>query len=1285
MVVRVISMHPMRACTVLFFLAMVPVSSGQEWCSAGYASTAKMTRSVSFNDMLLSGVGLWTSPNSNYTRAPLNFTIGNDTSRGVKTVLLKMWGAGGGGGWYAGATGKVWKGGGGGYVTSKISGLQDHDILYIWAGQAGANPVAGGWPYGGNGSAGNSGGGGGRSQVNINSVNADYTNHQSILLVAGGGGGGSGGWLTTQSAAEGGAGGGFEGVSVMDASNNVMFYGGGVPGHTADATYFLKTYPAFNTYLAGGYWHTYDQGGGGDGFYGGQIEYGDSTTYNGYAGAGGSSYYASYSSSNAHLGRIVMFDSGTESGHLGGNPGNKDDPLLSTSYAYGGIGSTSSYQCGSLHALNLPCPVASCTIAPYLWYGSYSEYQTLYATANCAGKDGLVYLEWQDCQLCGYGTYYVLDGNLSSCVPCPGQYTTAQKGSTAVSQCGCPYSYYDDGSGTHSCTKCPDTKVTSVFGATSLSQCSVCNFGYYGDGTTCTRCPHMTTTNSTGKTAVTDCVAYTPLVSYQFENASNLGLDSSGNGYDATNYGVMYSAGRRGNGSVHFDASGTQQYMTLPNTIDVGTIQQATGITASFWGYMTTNTGAWSVWMDFGGPIDAPAPRWQIGRDSSNNQLWISTSTTGGVWVQKLIPGYIDNFWHHIVFSVYPNSGSNANAFMIWIDNVLLCDKCLNGYIGTIATNAGRELRIAKQWGSGNGKTDGGMDDFRIYNYSFTQFDVEQHYLPLYYPTGCLPVAYNPNPLYAFYPQLEASVNFPGVTNLNSAASAPVATWDDAFQQAVSTDTYATIVRVCYDCGIEYWLTFYKRILPVDPGWSISSNFLIQWSTSYNTEDVFFKIYTSEADYLSDTPLQITDTTCAKSYAYGVISDCSTITTSPAVTPTVIDSDYSYLQFTYDSATAISGQTSYTVTFSENTVVDVLIVGGGGGGADYGGGGGGGAVVYYGSGQCTRNNGGSITMTAGTYTVVVGAGGSSQTSNHATGYSGYSSYVTGGSLGGIYAGGGGAGGGYSHNALDGNINPSDTQNHYGGGGGKPNGGNAGSGHGYSGDGGSDAYYASGGGGGAIGNGGNAAYYSSYPGAGTGGVGGIGVDCDITGTSEQYAGGGGGGVWGSGNAGSVGIGTYGGGNGGVENYISATAGAANKGAGGGGGGGSGGSHDAGLSGGSGIIILRYCTSAVATSSSAVSASKKAAFYLLDDCVYCGSNCGSPLGCLVYADGACSLCDAGYYSQPNSSVACLPCPAHSTSLQGASSPHHCACLPGYYLSTNYTCDPCPAGFYCPRVCG
>eukprot|EP00960_Hanusia_phi_P062714 765239-Hanusia_phi.AAC.4 len=580
----------------------------------------------------------------------------------------------------------------------------------------------------------------------------------------------------------------------------------------------------------------------------------------------------------------------------------------------------------------------------------------------------------------------------------------------------------------------------------------------------------------------------------------------------------------------------------MPNTIDVGrTIQQATGITVSLWGYMTSSSGNFAVLMDFGGPLDVNAPRWQIGRDGTANQLWISTSPSGGPVVCGI-------------------SGPYANNFLIWLDGVLVCRMCKSGFIGIIANAADRQLRLGKQWGSGNGKTQGGIDDFRIYSYPFTQFDMEQHYLPLFNPTACLPDSYNPNGAYAFYPDptLIASKNFPGITDPNNGAVAPIAAWDDAFRDRVAADKYATIVRVCYDCAAENWLTMYKRVLPVDADWSISTSYLTSWVTDRNTED------------------------------------------------------FAYIRFTY----AGSGtSTTYTVIVTSDIIVDILIVGGGGaGGGRQGAGGGGGGVMY-------RTN---QRLVAGTYTVIVGKGG---VGNTAPGGNGYAS-----SFGSYTAYGGGGGAGFSAHALSYNM---ETNLIASGGGGRGWGASA-SDNGYSNGGtsngnvlltqnggvgnnggrgwqnyGGDAattntiYALLGGGGGGAGGVGQDATPTSNVAptyVGKGGDGGPGTEVNIIGGTGNYYGGdggGGGGGW-SVSGDLTGDGGIGGGGAGRNNAVG-VAGTAHT---GGGGGGGGYANQNGGAGGSGVVILRYSTTVVATSANdAVDSTKKAAYYLLSDCVKC----------------------------------------------------------------------------------
>ena len=225
--------------------------------------------------------------------------------------------------------------------------------------------------------------------------------------------------------------------------------------------------------------------------------------------------------------------------------------------------------------------------------------------------------------------------------------------------------------------------------------------------------------------------------------------------------------------------------------------------------------------------------------------------------------------------------------------------------------------------------------------------------------------------------------------------------------------------------------------------------------------------------------------------------------------------------------------------------VDYLIVAGGGsGGYDTSGNcGGGGAGGYIAS---------STIVTGGSYSIVIGAGGTAPTSALSVGVSGSNS--TGFSQTAI---GGGGGGAYNNLAAL-------TGGSGGGGGQTARPGAAGtSGQGYAGGASGNTGYGGGGGGGAGAIGGTSTGTNGQ----IGGNGGVGLDWQSLGT---YYGGGGGGSNHSSAASQGGIGGTGGGGNGHYNATAATAGTTNR----GGGGGGGGEGVAAASGGSGIVIVRY---------------------------------------------------------------------------------------------------------------
>ena len=244
-----------------------------------------------------------------------------------------------------------------------------------------------------------------------------------------------------------------------------------------------------------------------------------------------------------------------------------------------------------------------------------------------------------------------------------------------------------------------------------------------------------------------------------------------------------------------------------------------------------------------------------------------------------------------------------------------------------------------------------------------------------------------------------------------------------------------------------------------------------------------------------------------------------------------------------------------TFTLNQSAVCDILVVGGGGGGGGgypvSGGGGGAGGFQYF----------TSQSLSAGSYTVTVGAGGTG--GSNSNGLNGGNSQF--GSLTASLGGGGAYGTGTSGSS-----------------GGSGGGGGSIAGLGTSGQGNSGGV---GGGvsGSGVGGGGGGAGFSGTVGN-SGGKGGDGLQNTITGITTYYAGGGGGGCFNYGTV-TVGAGGSGGGGTGIAYGTNAIGnpGTINTGGGGGGAGANNGVpvSSVGGAGGSGIVIVRYPVGPTAT--------------------------------------------------------------------------------------------------------
>jgi hypothetical protein len=269
--------------------------------------------------------------------------------------------------------------------------------------------------------------------------------------------------------------------------------------------------------------------------------------------------------------------------------------------------------------------------------------------------------------------------------------------------------------------------------------------------------------------------------------------------------------------------------------------------------------------------------------------------------------------------------------------------------------------------------------------------------------------------------------------------------------------------------------------------------------------------------------------------------------TTPTILPKATGGDIITNDGTYWIHTFLS---SGVFTPSQSLNCDVLVAAGGGGGGTFGGGGAGGFRTATG-----------FSLPSASYSVTVGAGGSSTTSG--------SNSI----LHTITSAGGGGGGDYGAASI---TNTAGDAGGSGGGGGSwsGGGGTAGAGNtpstspsqgnngGIGDTTGSGAGGAGGGGAGGVGGPFTGAFNSSTA---TGGTGGVGTANSYSGSSVNYAGGGGGAGYNT-----AGTASFGGGAGGRGiGPVSPTAGTVNT-----GGGGGGGYANTGATGGSGIVIVRY---------------------------------------------------------------------------------------------------------------
>ncbi len=157
-------------------------------------------------------------------------------------------------------------------------------------------------------------------------------------------------------------------------------------------------------------------------------------------------------------------------------------------------------------------------------------------------------------------------------------------------------------------------------------------------------------------------------------------------------------------------------------------------ITISVWLKGSSRPSGDMVVLDVGGEAH-PLKMSIVVPDSAGDVIWRAGNDTNDVlvWDNAAPEGWAGD-WHHLVFI----KDENAKTMSIYLDAILGDSK--TGTINTIAYLAGKDVSIGA-YTQEDSDYQGRMDDFRIYNYAFTEDDVAK-----LFRGGDVECAWAPNP-----------------------------------------------------------------------------------------------------------------------------------------------------------------------------------------------------------------------------------------------------------------------------------------------------------------------------------------------------------------------------------------------------------------------------------------------------------------------------------------------------------------------------------------------------------
>ena len=194
----------------------------------------------------------------------------------------------------------------------------------------------------------------------------------------------------------------------------------------------------------------------------------------------------------------------------------------------------------------------------------------------------------------------------------------------------------------------------------------------------------------------------------------NDNLDSIGNNH-FVNYNCIFNYG-------YLSILTAGNYISFPSGLNLYNICNNNGLTISFWFRGNpSNSGTWARVFDFSDGIDGSSPTNSIfiAKNNSGANLRFCIMTSSVQVVYDTGNNYIDNNWHHIVWTI-----TSLGIWIIYLDNI----KYIPPVTSTIPNMTWSRQFIGYKLYTVDGSIVGDYDDLRFYNIVLTSDNVNNLY-----------------------------------------------------------------------------------------------------------------------------------------------------------------------------------------------------------------------------------------------------------------------------------------------------------------------------------------------------------------------------------------------------------------------------------------------------------------------------------------------------------------------------------------------------------------------------